>query len=126
MNPRIMSQKSLAKLYDHYQATMLELKRSGTSSPALITKRAKEEATMAINPKDATAHHLKASALDLQGFKTLAIESIVKIEKGDELFESRDGDEDEEARVAAKNGNGSGGVKSIKLLGKTRVNRKNL
>ncbi|KAH7567646.1 hypothetical protein JRO89_XS07G0112900 [Xanthoceras sorbifolium] len=70
------------------------------SSSASLAKQAEAEADKAIslNSKDAAAHILKAMALDLQGFKTSALDSLdlalsrpavkslSETEKGDALF----------------------------------------
>lgn len=70
------------------------------SAVSTIAKSAAEEAekSIALDPKDAAAHILKALALDLQGFKTsaidaidvalspLAVGSLADEERGDALF----------------------------------------
>lgn len=84
-------------------AQLIAQARSPTSSRSTTTslaKQAEDEANKAISldPKDAASHILKALSLDLQGFRTSALESInvalsplaVKSlsasEKGDALF----------------------------------------
>ncbi|KAF2324788.1 hypothetical protein GH714_016912 [Hevea brasiliensis] len=84
-------------------AQMLSEARSPSnsgSSAISLAKKAEEEATKSItlDPKDAASHILKALALDLQGFKTsaldsldvalspLAVKSLSEKEKGDALF----------------------------------------
>lgn len=84
-------------------AQLLSQARSPSNSRLAATslaKQAVEEADKAIslNPKDAAAHILKALSLDLQGFKTsalesldvalspLAVKSLSEREKGDALF----------------------------------------
>ncbi|KAK3231072.1 hypothetical protein Dsin_002953 [Dipteronia sinensis] len=70
------------------------------SSSASLAKQAESEADKAVSldPKDAAAHILKSIALDIQGFKTSALDSLdialsnpavktlSEIEKGDALF----------------------------------------
>ncbi|KAJ9187014.1 hypothetical protein P3X46_002513 [Hevea brasiliensis] len=109
-------QKVLAKLRQHRNRAAVEAKRhfiigaqmlsearspSNSGSSAIsLAKKAEEEATKSItlDPKDAASHILKALALDLQGFKTsaldsldvalspLAVKSLSEKEKGDALF----------------------------------------
>ncbi|KAF5739790.1 hypothetical protein HS088_TW12G01000 [Tripterygium wilfordii] len=84
-------------------AQLLAQARSPSNSRSAATslaKQAEEEAEKAISldSKDAAAHILKALALDVQGFKTsaldsfnvalspLAVKSLSEIEKGDALF----------------------------------------
>ena len=82
------------------QALLLSLSSKSKSSASSLAKQAEAEADKAISfdHKDATSHILKALALDLQGFKTSALESLdlalsipdvktlTEKEKGDTLF----------------------------------------
>ncbi|WCJ24767.1 Tetratricopeptide repeat (TPR)-like superfamily protein [Euphorbia peplus] len=109
-------QKTLAKLREYRGRAGAEAKRhfvmgaqllARARSPSIprshaisLAKQAEDEATKSIqlDPKDAAAHILKALALDLQGFKTsaldslhvalspLAVKSLTDDERGDALF----------------------------------------
>lgn len=109
-------QKVLAKVRQHRNRPAVEAKRhfvigaqilsqarspsNSRSSAVSLAKKAEEEATKSIslNPKDAAPHILKALALDLQGFKPsaldsldvalspLAVKSLSEKEKGDALY----------------------------------------
>ncbi|CAN1145965.1 hypothetical protein LINPERPRIM_LOCUS6900 [Linum perenne] len=108
-------QKLFAKLRHRARAAETEAKRcfvrgaqllaearrsSSNKSRSSLAKQAEEQADKAIafDPRDAAAHILKGLALDLQGFKTsaldsfdvalspLAIKSLTEMEKGDALY----------------------------------------
>ncbi|XP_050379195.1 uncharacterized protein LOC126796409 [Argentina anserina] len=81
-------------------AQLLDQARSSSSDAASLFKQALDHAdkAIALEPKDAAAHILKALALDAQGFKTSALDaidvalsplcrkSLVDAERGDALF----------------------------------------